>query len=275
MLGCRALYHDGWKAVVFHPMPFVAYDGSDPDVPFDEEAWELYHVAEDFSETEDLAKSHPEKLAELIEMWWREAEQHQVLPVTNRPGRGGDRRYRRDRYEYRPGIGALPESVAPNLRNRGWRLAAELVVPDDGAAGVIACHGGTAGGWSAYVRSNRLYYAYNFLGVTLTTVSAEVELPPGPVVARITFTPTAPFSGDVDLYYDDLPVGQGHVPRTTFITLGLPGFTVGYQRGAAVTPAYEGRFAFTPGALVKVVIEADGRPYADPAAEDRAAAAIQ
>ena len=50
MLGSRALYHDGWKAVVFHPSQFLAYDGSDLSHPFDEDVWELYHVAEDFSE---------------------------------------------------------------------------------------------------------------------------------------------------------------------------------------------------------------------------------
>src|SRR5262249_53359777 len=62
MLGCRALYHDGWKAVVFHPMPFVAYDGTDPNRSFDDDEWELYHVAEDFSETVDLAAERRDKL---------------------------------------------------------------------------------------------------------------------------------------------------------------------------------------------------------------------
>ena len=55
MLGSRALYHDGWKSVVFHPTPFIAYDGTDVSKPFDDDVWELYHVAEDFSEVDDLA----------------------------------------------------------------------------------------------------------------------------------------------------------------------------------------------------------------------------
>ena len=88
MLGCRALYHDGWKAVVFHPMPLVAYDGGrDPFASFDDDQWELYHVAEDFAETVDLAAEQPEKLAELIERWWAEAERFQVLPLNNQPAR--------------------------------------------------------------------------------------------------------------------------------------------------------------------------------------------
>ena len=123
MLGCRAIYHDGWKAVVFHPMVGFAYDGvSDPRLPFDDDPWELYHVAEDFSETVDLAAVEPERLRRMIDLWWSEAERNQVLPLTNQPGRHADQRWRRQRYEYTPGIGQLPAAVAPNLRNRGFRV---------------------------------------------------------------------------------------------------------------------------------------------------------
>ena len=90
MLGSRALYHDGWKAVVFHPPAMMAYDGTDAGRrSFDDDIWELYHVAEDFSECHDVAAEHPEKLAELQELWWAEAERHQVLPLNNQPGRFG------------------------------------------------------------------------------------------------------------------------------------------------------------------------------------------
>ena len=99
MMGCRALYHDGWKAVAFHPLPSVDYgDGRNPRAPFDEDQWELYHVADDISEVDDLAEKEPEKLQELIDLWWREAERFQVLPLNNQPGKHGDRRSRMDRY---------------------------------------------------------------------------------------------------------------------------------------------------------------------------------
>ena len=275
MLGSRALYHDGWKAVVFHAMPGVAYDGSDPDKPFDQDDWELYHVAEDFSETEDLAGAQPEKLAQMIELWWSEAEKYNVLPLTNRPGRGLDRRYRRERYEFLPGIGSLPEVVAPNLRNRAWRMLAELDVGAVGAEGMIASHGSNGGGYAVYVRDGRLAFSYNHLGTTLTHVVAEVPLPPGKVVARVEFHPTGQFQGDVDLYYGDVPVAQGHVPRTTLYTYGMGGFTVGYQRGSGVVPGLDGRCPMPEGSLQRVVVEAEGRPYRNPEAEQRAGMAMQ
>ena len=274
MLGSRALYHDGWKAVVFHPMAGVAYDGSDPNRPFDEDEWELYHVAEDFSETDDLARTHPEKLAELVDLWWREAEAHNVLPLTNR-ARDLDRRYRRPRYELRPGIGALNEALSPNLRGRAWRMVADLVVPEDGCAGMIAAHGGAGGGWAFLVRDGRLVFAYNFLGATHTVVTAEAALPAGPVLARAEFVPTGKLAGDVDLYYGDVPVGQGHVPRTIPVTAGTQGMTVGYQRFSSVLPGFDGRNTFTPGALRRLVIETEGQPHRDRAGEERAGLAMQ
>ena len=153
MLGSRALYHDGWKAVVFHTPPFIAYDGSDTTRPFDEDVWELYHVAEDFSEVTDLADTHPEKLAELKGLWWKEAERFQVLPLNNQPGLFGDPRYRRNRYEFLGQVGPLAEALAPNLKNRSFVIAADLVASRGGVpTGVIAAHGSHAGGYVAVRR---------------------------------------------------------------------------------------------------------------------------
>ena len=276
MLGSRALYSGGWKAVVFRPLPFVRYtEDDDPDRSFEDDDWELYHVAEDFSEVHDLAATRPDKLAELVELWWQEAERHQVLPVTNRPGQGSDPRYRRSRYVFEPGIGTIPQIVAPNVSNRPWRLLADLVIPESGIEGAIACHGSHAGGYALYVKDRKLHFAYNFLGATLTTVSAEVELPRGPVTARLEFTPTGAFAGDVDLYYGDVPVAQGHLARTTLVTVGVHGFTVGHQRGSAITPAYSGRFELTEGALRQVVVETDDRSHRPVPAEDRVGMATQ
>lgn len=274
MMGSRALYHDGWKAVVFHPIFAFPYDGSDPSRPFDDDQWELYHVAEDFSETEDLAEKEPDKLAEMIQAWWTEAERHNVLPLTNMPV-GMDNRFRRQRYELRPGVGALNESLAPNLRNRGWRMVAEIDAPAEGCDGVIAAHGGAGGGWVMFVRDRRLVFGYSFLGAQVTVTTAEVELPPGPTLARVEFVPTGQFTGDVDLYYGDVPVGQGHIARTVPVTMGMQGMTVGYQRFSSIVPGYDGKHEFTSGALGRVVIETEGRAYRNPEGEQRAGLAMQ
>jgi arylsulfatase len=276
MLGSRALYHDGWKAVTFHPARFINYDGTDVSKPFDEDEWELYNVAVDFSEVHDLADEHPDKLKEMQELWWEEAERYQVLPLNNEPARFGDRRYRRQRFVFHPGIGTLPEAMAPNVRNRAFQVIAHLDVPNVGdVSGMIVAHGSHAGGYALYLAGRRLHYVHNFLGTELITISASVELPPGPVAARLTFSPTGLFQGDVQLFYDDVPVGEGHVARTTPITFGTEGYAIGYQGGGPISPSCPGRFEIARGVLDSVVVEVTGKPYRDPDAEARAGLAMQ
>ncbi len=276
MLGSRALYHDGWKSVVFHPTPFVAYDGTDVSKPFDEDIWELYHVADDFSEVDDLAEQEPEQLEKMKLLWWEQAEKYQVLPLNNEPVKFADRRFRRERHELYPGIGPLPELIAPNLRNRVFVIAAALEVPADGdVEGVIVAHGSHSGGYALYLKDRRLHFTYNFVGTDITTVSASVELPAGVVEAKAVVAKDAVGQWDVALHYGDVPVGEGTVPRRTPITYGMIGFAVGYQPGGSICPALEGRADITPGVLSKVVIEAEGRPQRDAAKELRKDLATQ
>jgi arylsulfatase len=265
MLGSRALYHDGWKAVVFHPSPFLAYDGSDLNHPFDDDVWELYHVAEDFAEVHDLAESHPDKLAELQALWWEEAARFQVLPLNNEPARFRDTRYRRNHFEFHAGIGPLPESIAPILKGRAYTIAAELDVPTDANTdGVLVAHGAHSGGYALYLKARRLHFVYNFIGTDITTVSAEVELPTGPVVARLTFTPSEHAGGVARLHYGDVPVGEGTITRTTPLTYGTPGFAVGYQPASPISPELTGRCTIADGILGRVVIDVATRGAAAP-----------
>ena len=119
MLGSRALYHDGWKAVVFHPPPFISYDGTDVT-----QAVRRRRVGAVPRRRGLLGGPRPRRRAarqaraSCKQLWWEEAAKYQVLPLNNQPGRFGDRRYRRERYELYGGIGPLPEAIAPNLRNR-------------------------------------------------------------------------------------------------------------------------------------------------------------
>jgi arylsulfatase A-like enzyme len=277
MLGSRAIYHDGWKAVAFRPPVMLRYDRTPEPPTFDDDVWELYHVAADFSECNDVAAEHPDKLHELQELWWHEAERNQVLPVNNQPGRFGDRRLRRDRYVFRPGISSIPEQVAPNLKNRAYTIAAELSVSGDGEPidGIIVGHGGHSGGYALYVHERKLRFVYNFLGFEHTIVSADSELPPGDHLVRCSFRPTGPFRGTIELRYADTPVGSGHILRMTPITYGVDPFCVGYQRMTPIAPHLTGRFEIPAGVVRRVVIEAVGEPDRNPVAADRAALAQQ
>ena len=269
MLGSRALYHDGWKAVVFHTPPFINYDGTDTRHPFDDDKWELYHVAEDFAEVHDLAAERPEKLAELQQLWWQEAAKYQVLPLNNEPGRFGDRATAVITTSCTAGSVRSPKrsprtSATARSRSRPRSTSRRRETTD----GVIVAHGCHAGGYVAYLRDRRLHYAYNFVGTEITTVSAAVELPTGPVVARIVFTRAeGDRGGNVELFYDDASVGSGRVERTTLLTYGTPGFAVGYQPVSPIVSELSGRAELPPGILGRVVIDTRGRdPIRDPEA---------
>jgi hypothetical protein len=276
MLGSRALYHDGWKSVVFHPTPFIAYDGTDVSHPFDKDVWELYRVADDFSEVDDLAEKEPEQLERMKELWWEEAAKYQVLPLNNEPVKFADRRWRRERYEYHPGIGPLPEAIAPNLRNRGFTMTAGLAVPSEGPVeGALVAHGSHSGGYALYLKDRRVHFVYNFVGTDITIVAADVALPVGEVEVKVVLTRGEIGTFGVELFHDDAPVGQGKIERRTPVTYGMIGFAVGYQPGGPICADLDGRAEVTPGVLGKVVIEPEGRPRSDPARELRKDLATQ
>ncbi|MGH9206850.1 MAG: sulfatase-like hydrolase/transferase, partial [Acidimicrobiales bacterium] len=169
MFGSRAIYHLGWKAVTFKALGMYN-DWEKVDAPFDEDPWELYHVAEDISETLDLAGENPDMLAELKAIWWREARRNQVLPLDNRILHAilnprPDRRKPRDRFVYYPRCAPVPEPVAVDVRNRSHTISADVTVPDGMVPeGALIALGSALGGWSLHVLGGRLRYVHNLYG---------------------------------------------------------------------------------------------------------------
>ena len=147
MFGHRGLWHAGWKAVAFHP----------PGTAYENDKWELFHLDEDFSETNDLAAREPEKLAALIRLWWEEAERHNVLPLDDRfRERFVENANRfhgaRKSYVFHAGMGHLPTDVAPDVRSRSYLIEADVVI-DGACEGVLIAHGDATSGYSLYLQS--------------------------------------------------------------------------------------------------------------------------
>ena len=131
MLGNRAIYHDGWVAATTPKnLPWTP-GGAKGDVVTGYK-WELYHVANDFSEAHDLAATHKDKLAELQELFWEEAERYNVLPLDDSKVERMDVSIRpsltrgRNAFVYYPGQIRIPEGAAPNIKNRSFILTADL-----------------------------------------------------------------------------------------------------------------------------------------------------
>ncbi len=276
MVGCRAIYHEGWKAVAYHPTRAHNYVPLDPDAPASQDRWELYHVAVDVSESRDLASDHPEKVREMIERWFVEAGRHDAMPVHHQRPFDAARPHhveRTVRTVLRPG-GPIANAVAVDVRHRP-SLTVASVQYAEGDEGVLIAHGGRFGGYSLYVQDGRLHYTHNLLGDERFRVSSPT-IPAGARRLGYSFTPTGDRSGLVELVVDDEVVASGEVPRTTEIAHSLFGdpLCVGYDDGTPVDDTYESPFAFT-GVLHSVVVDVSGMPHRDLALEREAHRASQ
>jgi arylsulfatase A-like enzyme len=276
MFGCRALYQEGWKAVLWHAIQF--------DEPgLDKAPWELYHVDVDPSECHDLAADEPERLARMVERWWIEAARNNVLPLDNRafsewvfdrPAGFAPRR----RYAYRPGATAVPEAAAVNVRNRSHTVTAVVEIPDGGAEGVILSQGSLLGGWVVYVIDSRLRYVHNLSGWEEHRIEATEPLAPGRHTLVFQFDRTADHQGRGTLHVDGVPVATGDIPRFTPNRFSISGAGLSAGRdasGLAVTDDYEAPFAFTGTIVGDVIVEVDGIAFSDPEAEIGIAIATQ
>jgi arylsulfatase A-like enzyme len=283
MFGSRAIYHKGWKAVAFHPVGPL-YDDQDPNASFDDDVWELYHVAQDLSESHDLAAERPELLAELVELWWQEARRNQVLPLDNRAlwalvNAKPDHRRPREVYRYFPGGAPVPESVAVQIRNRSHALVVDVRVGPAGQSdGVLLALGSALGGWSLHVLDGQIRYVHNLYGKERHVVagSGAGMLAPGEHRIEYVFEKDAGLGGVGMLRCDGVEIGRAQIPRFTpsgFNAVGV-GLTCGYEWGPAVGTGYEAPFPFT-GVIRRAVVEVRGPVVRDPLAELEAILAQQ
>lgn len=259
LFGNRAMYLDGWKAVTIHGnrMPWIV-SGT---FPFEEDVWELYHVAEDFSESNNLADKHPEKLQELRKAWDEEAWKYNVYPLYDdiiaRVAAVFKRNaIIRDEYVYYPpGAVRIAEAFSPPVKNRSHSITAHVEIPDQGAGGVLACSGGLYGGYTFYVHDNHLAYEYNAYNEDRFQIKSDKPLPTGKVVLKVGFEVTGRTSGKVTLYVNGETVGQGTVDRTIPGTFSLSEtFDVGDDTGTPVSKDYTRENAGFSATLDRVVI---------------------
>jgi arylsulfatase len=259
MVGHRGIYLAGWKAVTRHLQ----------GVPYDDDTWELYHVTEDFSECRDLAAEMPEKLQEMIDRWWVEADEHGVLPLDDRlielfGARFEERSVHPSnrRYTYRPPMSPLPAQAAAALGGRSWSMTAftDLAPGDEG---VIYATGTENAGFSFFVQGGRLVFDYNAFG-DHTVIESDVEVPAGPTQLSVAVERSGARDGRAQILIDGKPCGDAALPLLMTVISSV-GPSVGFDHGSAVSPRYTAPYAFT-GTLDRIEIDADPEgKHRDPA----------
>jgi arylsulfatase len=277
MGGTRAIWHKGWKA--------AAISNAAPDnwAGFERQRWELFDTENDPSECHDLAAEHPNKVQELIGLWWSEAGRYGALPLdsrgaveiltTERPQLSKPR----TRYVFYPGGSEIPESVAPNIRSRSFTVAVEATIDTEEAGGVLFAQGARFGGHALYIKDRKLKYVYNFVGLQEQVVESTIEVPTGRVVLSASFEregDSMPAEGTLTLHIRDDAVGEGRIKtQPGKFSLAGEGLNVGKDGGEAVTDDYPGDspWAFVGGTIHRAAIDVSGEAFVDLAAEAAAA----
>jgi arylsulfatase A-like enzyme len=271
MLGSRAIWHDGWKAVTTH----ATISGWSR---FGADTWELYHTDVDRAELRNLADQEPERLQEMISLWYAEAGANGAFPLDDRSAIEILTTPRpvltppRNRYVYYPGVAEVPESQAVNTRNRAFGIGALVDIPAAGAEGVIFAHGSRFGGHALYIKDNRLHYVYNFVGSIEQSVVATKDVPVGEkLILAANFEkdgedPPGVATGMLALYHGEEKVGEARIKtQPGKFSIAGEGLCVGRDGGEPVTGDYPGAHphTFTGGTIHRVAVDVSGEPYID------------
>lgn len=263
MFGNRGIYDNGWVASTRHSIPWLMVQNP----PLKDDVWELYNIEEDFSQANDLAKTHPEKLKELQEIFNREATKNHVFPIDDRrserfnaaiAGRP-DLMGSRTSLTVYEGMTGMSENAFINTKGHSYKITSEIEVKDGNANGVIISQAGRFGGWVLYMKGGKLKHEYNFFGLEHTNIASAKPLSAGKHVVQYEFVVDAPKPGSGGtclLYVDGQKVAEGKIPKTQpFAFSADEGVDVGVDNETNVSNDYKERENKFTGKIKKVTVE--------------------
>lgn len=254
--GSLAVIAGEWKAVLKHAL------GAD----YATEAWELYHLATDRSECNDLAAVEPERLADLVALWEREAERHGVFPLDDRGVALFGARFRdrsphpeNRRYVYRPPMSPLPAQASAAIGGRNVDLRARVTLAA-GDEGVLFATGTQNSGVSLFVQGGRLVVDYNAFG-DHTVVESDVVLAAGDHELALQLRRGEKMRGSLALVVDGREAGRAELALLMRMISSI-GPSIAADHGSPVSTRYRAPFAFA-GVLHEIVIQTSPEKYAD------------
>lgn len=264
--GTRGLWYRGWKVAATHGSQFGIGK-------FDQDKWELYHVDDDRSEAHDLSNQYPDKVKELVELWFEEAKKYNVLPLNDLVVTElieGDWLFQEPaapsgKYTYYPGTSSVPEQTAASVHGASYKVFADVDFSPQ-CQGVIFAHGSRFGGHALFVKDGKIYYVYNFLGLP-PEYRLEAPAPSsGRHIIGVDFIKEKMGEhhetfGTANLYIDDKAIANSDIRTQMRFSLCGEGLCIGYDGGDAVSSLYKPRFDFTGGTIHKVVFDIASDKY--------------
>lgn len=285
IFGNRAMYKDGWIASCRLDRPPWGLDPAslakfapgvyDPE----KDTWELYNLDDDFSQANDLAQQHPDKLNELKALFWQEAEKYNVTPLLGGlalffgflPTAGAAK----TKFTFYPGVQNIPQGLVPHVFGTSYAIEADLDIPSSGAEGAIVANCDFLGGFSLYVQGGKLHHTYAFLGIPPTptgrphpllerlliatgklapvfrsyTLTSSEPIPSGHVIARFEFVADEPkpsTGGQTKLIVNGKTVAEGRLEHTVpAVFSAYACMDIGRDSEKPVSWTYKSPFEFT------------------------------
>lgn len=248
MAGSRALVHHNFKAVCKHNQ------GAD----YETEKWELYDLAADPSECNDLSDEQPERLSELIDLWWQEAERHGVMPLDDRMielfgarFRDGSPHPRDKKYVYRPPMSPIPAQASAQIGGRNFDLTAS-VDHSDGDEGVLFATGTENSGLSLFVQDGRLVFDYNAFD-DHSIIASDTTVPNRECELTLRMRRGDGRAGTAEILVDGASVGSIELQLYMRIISSV-GASVGNDHGSPVSQRYQAPYPYS-GTLDNITIQ--------------------
>jgi hypothetical protein len=219
--GSRGIWKDGWFACAFGPLYPWNTPASLPRIATWDSAtddWELYDVSNDFSQADNVAAKHPEKVAELKADFLRIAEDNHAFPI----GAGNWLRLHPedrvktpyDSWTFTRATRRMPEFTAPGLGRESNVVELDVEI-GPGASGVLYALGGSGGGLCLSMDEGRLAYLYNLMIIERYEGRSPQPLPPGRHTITVTTAIQGPGrSGEVTVAVDGTESFRVSLDRT-------------------------------------------------------------
>jgi len=247
-LGDRAMWKDGWKAVTRH------VKGQD----FEQDVWELYNTAQDYSETNNLAQAEPARLKELIALWYADAARYDVLPLEDDTLKLYQASVPKPRatHVFFPGMTRLDRLSAPDIYNYDSVITADMVLENKRANGVILASGDSSSGYELFIKNGYLHFVYVYTRDTVYAYKSEYRLASGDRQLIINIKKTGEASGIAKFFLGEDSLGSLELPKLWPIYTPNSGVRCGENRHAPISRAYRAPFVFDQ-LLRRVIVDVD------------------
>ncbi|MEN7341854.1 MAG: arylsulfatase [Pseudomonadota bacterium] len=245
-LGDRAIWSDGWKAVVRHHG-----NGN-----FEDDVWELYHTDTDFSETVNLAESHTDKLIALVSLWDSEAKRHGILPMANNTFE----LYKeavpppRRSHVFYPGMSRLDRLSAPDIYHFDSTMTAHVLIDRDDTSGVLLASGDGGAGYEWFLDNGMMRFCYVFTREQRVSLISSRPVQAGARTLGLSIRKTGESSARLTMFADGREIGGGDLPDLWAIYVPNAGIRCGANHEAPVSAEYVAPNAFTA-KLSRIVVD--------------------